>query len=390
MENRLFLQPVGLELNNTNQPGQALLSDQITKNIAEKPFPDISLTRAAIIGVEESRYSMNNSASPGGTELVRHYLYQLHSGPFKLNITDLGNIRQGNTVEDTYAALSDILIELLENNVVPIIIGGSQDLTYGCYTAYEKRKRIINIVAVDRKFDIIHDDHDIHSENYLKKILVRQPNYLFNYSNIGYQSYLVDQEAIKLMDSLFFDAHRLGMIKGNLTEIEPLIRNADLLSFDIGAVRASDSPGHAQAGPNGFFGDEACQIARYAGLSENLSAIGFFEYNPAHDYRGLSAQLIAQMIWYFLEGLYNRKNEDPAFDPDSFLKYHVSVNAGKDEILFYRSRNTDRWWMEIGSKHSIKDEYRRHNLIPCSLKDYNMACENDIPDRWWKAFQKLM
>ncbi len=390
MENKYFLQPIDPELFIPKQEGQNLLSDHILKNFADAPFPDISIANAAIIGVEESRYSVDNQTSHEGSNLVRKHLYQLKPRTFKLNIVDLGNIGQGERVEDTYVALADIITELFENNVIPIIIGGSQDLTYGCYKAYEKLQQIINIVAVDRKFDFSNGDDDTHSENYLRKIILQQPNYLFNYSIIGYQSYYVEQDLIKLMDNLFFDTHRLGMIKGNLIEIEPLIRNCDLLSFDMGAIRAGDSPGHATAGPNGFFGDEACQIARYAGLSDKLSAIGFFEYNSEYDNRELSAQLMAQMIWYFLEGLYNRKNEDPAVNADDFLKYHVSVNSGKDDIVFYRSKNTDRWWMEIGSKQSIKNEYRRHNLIPCSFADYKKACDNDIPDRWWKTFQKLM
>jgi formiminoglutamase len=390
MENSFFLQPLDLPDDFFSLKTESLLGSQITQHIAGKLFPDISSCQIAIIGVEESRYAANNASGSGGPDFVRLCLYNLHEGPFKLEIADLGNIRQGNTVEDTYAALTEVLVELLEKKVMPVIIGGSQDLTYGCYKAYEKLKRIINIVAVDKQFDLGTEENAMTSESYLRKIIVQQPNYLFNYSNIGYQSYHVEQAAIKLMENMFFDVSRLGVVRSDLHEVEPFIRNTDLLTFDIGAIRAGDAPGHAAAGPNGFFGDEACQIARYAGLSEKLTAIGFFEYNPKFDPRGFTANLIAQMIWYFLEGFYNRKNEDPALNTDDFIKYYVPVNSTEEGIVFYRSKKTDRWWMEIGAKLNIKNEYRRHNLIPCSFKDYNTATENDIPDRWWKAYQKLM
>jgi len=390
MENSFFLQPVDLPDDSSSLKTESLLATQITQHIAGKQFPDISTCQVAIIGVEESRYAAKNAAGSGGPDFVRQCLYNLHEGPFKLEITDLGNIMQGHTVEDTYTALTEVLVELLEKKITPIIIGGSQDLTYGCYKAYEKLKRIINIVAVDKQFDLGTEENSMTSESYLRKIIVQQPNYLFNYSNIGYQSYHVDQAAIKLMENMFFDVSRLGVVRSDLHETEPLIRNTDLLTFDIGAIRAGDAPGHAAAGPNGFYGDEACQIARYAGLSEKLTAIGFFEYNPKFDQRGFTANLIAQMIWYFLEGFYNRKNEDPAVNMDDFIKYYVPVNSTEEGIVFYRSKKTDRWWMEIGAKLNIKNEYRRHNLIPCSFKDYNTATENDIPDRWWKAYQKLM
>jgi formiminoglutamase len=390
MENRVFLQALDLPEIPYQGKEKSLITNQVTKNIADSPFPDIAFYPIAIIGVEESRYAASNPIAPGGSDMVRHYLYQLHQGPFNLAIADLGNIKPGHSVEDTYAAMAEVLLELIENKVVPVIIGGSQDLTFGIYKAYEKLKRIINIVAVDKQLDLGNNENLHNSETYLKKIILQQPNYLFNYSNIGYQSYFVDQQAIKLMGNMFFDVTRLGMARAGLHEMEPVIRNADVLSFDVGAIRASDAPGHAHAGPNGFFGDEACQLARYAGLSEKLSAIGFFEYNPAYDPRGITAQLIAQMIWYFLEGFYNRKNEDPTQNLDDFIRYVVPVGDSEDGIVFYRSKKSDRWWMEIGAKLKIKSDYRRHNLIPCSFKDYTTACENELPDRWWRAYQKLM
>lgn len=390
MENSFFLQPIDLPDDFPAEPQKSLLGNQLLKHTVDNPFPDISSCRIAIVGIEESRYAVNNDIATGGPDLIRRFLYQLHEGPFKLNIADLGNIKQGHTVEDTYVALTEVLVELLEYKVIPVIIGGSQDLTYACYKAYEKMQRIINIVAVDKQFDLGDENDQLSSESYLKKIIVQQPNFLFNFSNIGYQSYHVEQSAIKLMENMFFDVYRLGMVRSDLQEVEPLIRNADLMSFDIGSIRASDAPGQTQASPNGFFGDEVCQIARYAGLSEKLSAIGFFEYNPQFDTRGITAQLIAQMIWYFFEGVYNRKNEDPTESVDDFIKYFVPVNSTEEGIIFYRSKKSDRWWMEIGSRLKLKSEYRRHNLIPCSLRDYNTASENDVPDRWWKAYQKLM
>lgn len=390
MENQIFLDPIESEDSTVVASEKSLLAGQITRNIAEKPFPDISTYQVALIGVEENRLSPANPMPPGGPDLIRQHLYRLQSGNFRLNIADLGNIKQGHTPEDTYAALTSVMAELLENNVVPVVLGGSQDLTYSCYKAFEQLRRIINIVAVDREFDLGSDDSEMSSQSYLRRIIMQQPNYLFNFSNIGYQTYYVAQDNIKLMENMFFDVHRLGMVRAAMAEVEPLIRNADLLSFDISAIRASDAPGHAQAGPNGFFGDEACQLTRFAGLSERITSIGFFEYNPLFDPRGFTAELIAQMIWYFLEGLYHRKNEDPTHSTDDFIRYFVPVHSADDGIVFYRSSKTDRWWMEIGTRHNIRAEYRRHNLIPCSQKDYQTASQNDIPDRWWKAMQKLM
>jgi len=390
MENISFLQPVNFTEDSLSTPGKTLLGNLIQKYTSPDSSPELTNCKLAIVGVEDSRYAAEGAAITGGPDLVRQQLYKLHSGDFKLQIADLGNIPFGSSVEDTYAALSEVIVELLENGVIPIVIGGSHDLSFACYKAYAKLKKIINIAAIDRRFDLGNDNPQLDSENYLKQIIVQQPNYLFNYTNIGYQSYFESREAIKLMESLFFDSCRLGVARDEIRETEPLIRNADFLSFDVGAIRASDAPGQTNAGPNGFFGDEACQLVRYAGLSEKLSMIGFFEYNPRFDTRGITAQLIAQMIWYFIDGLNSRPSEEPVEGDDNFIRYLVKVDGADEGIVFYRSKRTNRWWMEIGAKINLKPEYRRHNLIPCSQKDYATACENDIPDRWWKAFQKLM
>src|SRR5690606_3752835 len=133
----------------------------------------------------------------------------------------------------------------------------------------------------------------------------------FNYSNIGYQTYFVNQESLRVMEKLFFDVHRVGEIAGDITKAEPVIRNANMLSFDISAIRSSDAFGNANAGPNGFFGGEACQLCRYAGMSDKLSSIGFYEFNPVYDQNGQTALLLAQMVWYFIDGFYHRKKDFP-------------------------------------------------------------------------------
>ncbi|NTV38127.1 MAG: hypothetical protein HGA82_02950, partial [Anaerolineales bacterium] len=139
-------------------------------------------------------------------------------------IADLGNIRQGHKIEDTYFALSSIVAELVKNKIVPVIIGGSQDLTFANYMAYESLGQVINIVGIDSVFDLGKTEQALNSQSYLNKIILHQPNFLFNYTNIGYQSYFVDPEAISLMKNLYFDVYRLGAIRENLEEAEPLLQ----------------------------------------------------------------------------------------------------------------------------------------------------------------------
>jgi len=353
-------------------------------------FPGLEEADLALIGVPEERHALNNEGCASGPDHIRKRLYALYPGSFNPRIIDLGNLKPGHSVKDTYFALTSNIAELLNANIIPVILGGSQDLTYANYQAYQNLGQIINIVSIDNMFDLGKSEGELNSQSWLSNIILHQPNYLFNFANIGYQTYFVDQEALKLMNNLFFDTYRLGIVRQDLEEVEPIVRNADLLSFDISSIRYSDAPGNNNATPNGFYGEEACQIIRYAGLSDKLTSIGFYEYNPRIDRNGQTAHLIAQMIWYFMEGFYSRPHDFPFRNEEDYVKYHVSISDHKEEITFYKSKKTDRWWMEIPLPAEQRMRYERHYMVPCSYKDYQQAGQDEIPDRWWMVYQKLM
>jgi arginase family enzyme len=322
--------------------------------------------------------------------MVRRELYRLFPLSANGGLTDLGNIIRGNTISDTYYALSTVVAELINRDILPIVIGGSQDLTYAMYLGYEKIGRIINLASIDPVFDIGESEEEINSQSYLSKIILHQPNYLFNYTNIGYQSYLVDQGGINLLRNLFFDFYRLGNIQADIEGVEPYVRNADMISVDISSVRASDAPGNGNLQPHGFYGEEMCRIMRYAGISDKVSSIGFFEFNPDYDRQNQTAKLVAQMVWYFLEGFYNRQHDYPQEGEKDYLKFTVTAKDFQDELFFYKSRRTDRWWMKVPFRTRNQAKYERHHMVPCSANDYETAMTSHIPDRWWQTYQKLM
>jgi len=357
---------------------------------SEDGFPELADHDIALFGVDEDRSAMDNQGCGMASGNVREYLYRLLPGNYKTRMADLGDIMRGDTVEDTYFAVTAVVEALLDLNIIPVIIGGGQDLTYAMYRAYKNRKNIINIAAVDNMFDLGESEAQLNSRSYLSHIILHKPNFLFNYTNIGYQTYFVEQGAIDLMRNLFFDIYRLGVLHSDITQVEPLVRNADLFSFDMSAIRQSDAPGNANATPNGFYGEEACQMARYAGMSDKITSAGFFEMNPALDRNGQTAHLLAQMIWYFIDGFYHRQDDHPSKGADNFIRYTVQVTDFDDGIVFYKSKPTERWWMEIKCSDNIREKYRRHYIVPCSAADYQTALTDEIPDRWWQAYQKLM
>ncbi len=391
MDISVFLEPVSDKcFAQSHRPGKKTLGETITIFRNEDAFPDFEGYDLALVGVKEERGAIDNKGCADGVDLIRKALYQLFDHWPQLQIVDLGNVKTGNEVNDTYFAVNQVLTELLKRKVVPIIIGGGQDLTYTMYEVYEPTGKLINIAAIDPMFDIGNDQETLNSHSYLSHIILHQPNFLFNFTNIGYQSYYVDNENIDLMKQLLFDAYRLGSIKQNIELAEPLIRDANLLTIDVAALRAADAPGVRNASPNGFNGEEACRMTRYAGLSYKLSSIGFFEYNPHYDINSRTANLIAEMIWYFIEGFSNRQDDIPTLESTDFKRYIVQGGDGQNDMVFLCHKITGKWWMDIAMLEKDGKRYERHHFIPCSKEDYDQAMHNELPDKWWQFYQKLM
>lgn len=356
--------------------------------VSNNSFPDLQDTRVALIGVDESRGANPSYFAKGAADSIRKKLYSLKKHSSRINFVDIGNQLPGHKVNDTSIALTTILTELYRQNIIPIIIGGSQDLTFAHYQAFKQLDQIINIVGIDSKFDLGVPSDALSSSTYLGKIILDQPNYLFNYSQLAYQTYLVGQTSIDMMINLFFDVYRLGIVSSEIKECEPIIRNADIISFDISSIRQSDAPASSDPSPNGLYGEQACQLMQYAGMSDKMCGLGLYEYNPENDSSGQTASLIAQMIWYFVEGILNRKKDLPEANPNSFTIYRSTINEGKQTLNFLKSNKTGRWWMELPLQET-KKKLTRHHFIPCSHADYITACNNEIPERWWQALQKI-
>ena len=306
-------------------------------------FPDLNSTEAdiAIFGVLDDRNSINNQGCALGPDYIREKFYSLHTGNYRTRMVDLGNIKAGEKVSDTYAAVKMVVADLLKKNILPVILGGGQDITYAQYMAYSEMEQKVDLVVIDSHFDLdesAENTIETTSGSYLNKIFLHEPNYLFNFSNIGYQTYYVSQDSIRLMEKLYFDAHRLGDFNGKITSTEPIIRNANFISFDMSAIRSSDACANANSTPNGFYGEEACQICRYAGMSDKLSSIGFYEFNPAFDQNGQTAILLAQMLWCFIDGYYSRKKDFPLQPKSQYLVYRAPLKDHSHELIFIKSK----------------------------------------------------
>jgi arginase family enzyme len=368
----LFIPPEELEAIQLLPNRAGTLGHSIKKGISALDSGDVKL---AIVGIPESRGSAceDFAESPN---VIRSMLYGLSEIDSSIKICDLGNVKQGKKIEDTYAAIEVIAEELIERDISILVIGGSQDLTIPLVDGFGKKPG--NLVVIDDRLDYSADLDYIKDEQFINYI-----NPSSQISLLAGQSFFINkntiEQAITKHDG---EIVMLGELRDDIKECGPLLRGADVVSFDMSALKENEAFGQYRNSPSGLFGEEACQLAWYAGLRHIRNIFAFFGYSPLHDPTCNGAMLSAQIAWYYIKGVASRKNDSPFSKYSDFKQFHVPVEGIDEAILFLKHKSTDRWWMEISSRINEKTESK---LIPCTEKDYLIACANELPDRWLRS-----
>jgi formiminoglutamase len=365
--------------------GQAGFPHNIAIHTENNSVKDIGRYKIALLGVPEGRNSQDGG-SDKGPDKIREQLYKLAKIPGKSKIIDLGNMKQGVTFNDTIAGLADVLSLLIQENLFPVIMGGSSAIVPAIDRALSQQKIRYTLSAVDPRIDFSNERKDPDSFNYLNAIINNHKSTFDHYINIGYQTYLNDQQVINRFLKRKSELVRIGDVRQAIFLTEPLLRDSDVAIFDISAVRQSDAPGTICPSPNGFYGEEICLLSRYAGISDKLKIFGLFDINPDFDIRNQTSGLAAQILWFFLEGFSQKQYETPVLSNNNsgrFTRYHVRVTDLEDDLIFVKSNLTDRWWMELPQEKDI------NIYVACSHEDYLKANRNEVPDRWVKTVERL-
>ena len=293
-----FLSPVNIHLLSEDE---GYSNEQIGKliRVYDDRLPDITEAEIVLVGCGEERGAGSEREINLAPDAIRAEFYRLFHWHKDVPIADLGNIRPGASLPDTLAALRTVISELTELGKTVVILGGSHDLTLAQYYAYAGRNEIVEATCVDARINLSIES-PLRSENFLMEMLTGEPNFIRHYNHIAFQSYYAHPDMLETMDKLRFDCYRVGRVKEHIEEMEPVIRNSRLFSFDIAALAHAYAP--ASSSPNGLTGEDACMLLQYAGLSREVNTVGIYGFSPSKDKEGLTAKQISQMLWYLLDG----------------------------------------------------------------------------------------
>ncbi|WP_339699206.1 formimidoylglutamase [uncultured Marixanthomonas sp.] len=365
---------------------EGVLGKKIETHTNLGELPDLKNVKFAILGILENRNDVDYIGETISLDAFRKALYSLYPGNWSQTIIDIGNINKGETVQDTFFAVKTVVEALLKRDIIPLILGGSQDLLYAHYRAYDSHGSMINLANVDTRFDLGDAEKPINNKSFVGKIIIDKPYNLFNYSLLGYQSYFNAPEEIALMEKLYFDAYRLGEVTQDISVVEPILRDADIVALDISAIKNAEMSYNNITSPNGFDGREICAISRYAGISNRVSSFGVYELKDFKNAK-IGAMLVAQILWYFIEGVNFRVQEGEFDDEKKYTTYKVPIDD--DEVLtFKKSNKTGRWWIELPFISGVNNKLKTPTLLPCTYGDYLSATNQEIPERWFKARRK--
>ncbi|MFL2628293.1 MAG: formimidoylglutamase [Candidatus Marisimplicoccus sp.] len=374
-----LLKPINEEiLNSIKSNKKGSIGEEIQIHTSSLGLPDLESTDVAILGINETRNSFFESTDFNISNFRKDF-YQLNLGKWEKSISDLGNLPNGETTKDTYHAITELCLFLREKKIITIIIGGSNDMIFPIFKSYENFNKKVNIVSVDNQFDLHQEEDLLSSRSYMNKIIIDDSSKLNDFTNLGYQRHLCSPSEIDLMEKLFFDYISLGDLINDDKSAEPILRDAHIIGLDMKALSWVSSGNFENGNPNGIDSRLICRLSRYSGISDKCRYFGLFELLN----NSISTKLYAQIIWYFIEGVNSRFSEPIFNDESAFIKYNVTV-SGRD-LLFIKSKESERWWLEI----ILSEDNGEKRYLPCLESDYISALNNNIPERWLRAIKRI-
>ena len=283
-----------------------------------------ALPKAVILGFPSDEGVRRNNGRPGASgapDEIRRYLYAMTppagsdagdgEAMSKLlsETVDLGNLTVSMNVEKAQQDLATILAPLLEEGIVPVILGGGHETAYGHFLAYAEAGMETSIINLDAHPDVrILIDDKPHSGSSFRESLLHESNACKGYHVAGLQPHTTAKAHLEFIENM--KGTYLMREETTLSAYSDLLEEARgdalMVSFDMDAVDQSYAPGVSAPCTNGLNPDMWLKAACTAGSHDKVRSFDLSEVNPAHDRDGQTARLAALTVWNFLLGLSRR------------------------------------------------------------------------------------
>src|SRR6185437_6965738 len=112
-------------------------------DLYDEAFPDVYAADLVLVGCEETRGLGRDKRESGGPDAIREQFYQLYYWHHDIKLADVGNIRAGATLTDTYAALKTVLREITAIGKTAVGLGGAHDLAHAHYYPHADKKPVV-------------------------------------------------------------------------------------------------------------------------------------------------------------------------------------------------------------------------------------------------------
>jgi arginase family enzyme len=336
------------------------IGNRITKNIKEDSI--------ILLFVSDYRGAKGHAEGQDFTG-IRKEFYKLSQLDFEIPIVDLGDLISGKSVQDSHYILQEVLSACHHRRAIPVIIGGSNDFAFSLFSALNLHLNHINYTQISNIISLKQGEV-INEYTFLGKILGSKNFSIKNYHHLGYQKHLNETDSVRLIKEVEFDIVRLAEMMNSTEKTEPFFRKADLVTINCDAIESFTEPFSINPQVNGLNRREICAYMKEIGLSENLKSVGIFNYN-IYSGNQLNHQLLAQMIWYLVEGI-NIQRSHPK--ERHYEVFYVLVDDR--QYAFKRDTFSNLWY--FGDDENIE------NCIPCSRKDFEEAKKGWLSSRFTK------
>lgn len=271
--------------------------------------------RVVLVGFPSDEGVRRNGGRPGaaaGPAAIRRALYAMtpdatnHDAFIGLlaRTADLGDVRVTGDVEADQQRLGDVLAPLLADGVVPIVLGGGHETTYGHVLGYVGAGLSPEILNWDAHADVRPYPQGAHSGSpFRQAIEARQCS---RYRVAGLQPHRTAHA-----HATFVRAHgdlvwQHDLDAQRVTDLVVGCGHPTLATFDLDAVNAAHAPGVSAPNAGGLSASLWLQAAHETARSPRVTSFDVVELNLTYDVDHRTARLAALTVWTILKGIAER------------------------------------------------------------------------------------